>query len=1092
MTMCRGPALAALLLLAIALPSPALAQDDSDPHVEAEVGAFDDEGEEQGESLLDEARSGPQAQSSWFVESVSFEQIERTDAAISQLRRLVQQTPESSEARADLMFRLAELYYDRARFYEQRAFLRRDEAAALANENPARARAYHERANEDLRQSDQFADQAIQLYADIVRLYGNSYEAIDAVLYFLGANLSQLERADEAKEIFEALIQTFPQSEYLAPSLLALGEYYFAVGDMHRAFEFFDAVTAFPDASYYPYALYKKAWALYNLARDDEGYAAAVQVLFDVIDVTSDTEHGGRILLRRDALRDMALFYSEVYPADRAMAFFGEIAPDEAFDLVFRLARIYGERGAYEDSSRLYRELIQMNPNSFSIVDYQREIAHNTQSSGDNERYILEVRRLVEVYDIARSFDDATPGKIRQSANQIEYLLRHTATTFHREAQVTLNDTYYAYAYNLYEDYIEHFAEGSPHAYTMWFYYAELLYRNQDWGRAARAYDQVLALSTPNQDAFDDDAILGGCVAYTKIADLGAIEAVASGDAGTDEAELPDIPEPQPLPETFDRMRVSCDQYVARGVDAEQVATIDFALAYTLYEFGHLNEAIPRFAALATDLEGLDIGDEDILNRAQISAELLLDSLTLMRRFEDMPPWIERLRAGPLNRGEFGERLAFLSEQINFQVCREMQTEGRSRDAGYCFIEFAENHFESTLLDRALYNAGLAFENADELEFALDAYGYLIEFRPDSELVPETILELGRTYHRIAIYDEAASRYEQFASIRPDSEDAVNALINASLFRTGLGQWDQAQRVLQTFVQLDGRNEAVTDEAVAEANFQMALVQKERARAVDAISAMQRFEQSYGNLLPGRAIEAHLYIADLQEARGRPDLVQRSYLAAIDAYSALDDEAKATLEPAALDAAARAQFAQGEEVFHRFDEIALRGSEEQVQEALEEKMALGAEAQTAFQAVFDYRRPGWTIAAFTRIGQLYQTFYLQIIDAPIPPGLSALEEDVYRTQLEERAEEVKQIAIDLYINALEVAREFGWFSDYSSMAAVSLQELVPDFRAGSEDRIDPGYDSSTFYQAEFVFELGEDRRATIGGQTGADPTQEGR
>lgn len=95
-------------------------------------------------------------------------------------------------------------------------------------------------------------------------------------------------------------------------------------------------------------------------------------------------------------------------------------------------------------------------------------------------------------------------------------------------------------------------------------------------------------------------------------------------------------------------------------------------------------------------------------------------------------------------------------------------------------------------------------------------------------------------------------------------------------------------------------------------------------------------------------------------------------------------------------------------------------------------------------------------------------FFEQIIDAPVPPGLDPLVEEEYRTELENRAADVKQEAMDFYRQAIHVARENNWFNDYSELAARQLQELDRDFASGSEIRISPGFDSSKPYVLEYI------------------------
>ena len=173
-----------------------------------------------------------------------------------------------------------------------------------------------------------------------------------------------------------------------------------------------------------------------------------------------------------------------------------------------------------------------------------------------------------------------------------------------------------------------------------------------------------------------------------------------------------------------------------------------------------------------------------------------------------------------------------------------------------------------------------------------------------------------------------------------------------------------------------------------------------------------------------------------------------AYEAAIERYDGLDEEAREGLTPAAVDAVAQAQFMLGEQVFQRFEGVTLEGSEEEVQEGIREKIELGSEATTLYEQVFVYQRPSWAICAFTRLGRLYHVFYEQIIDAPIPGGLTPLEEEAYRTQLEEQADMQKLEAMDRYARAITIARRE--LVQQLLGRGRGLYGLDPTFKAGTE------------------------------------------
>lgn len=1056
------PAIVGLALLASAT---AHAQINDDGFREAAVESFGLEPEEERSSVVEETVEAVRAMSASELEgAIDIAVIERNSAAVSRLVALVQGTPVNDSNRAEYMFRLAELYYQNGRAYEQRAFNRRDEATELQETNPQRARAYLENAAADLEQSDSLAQEAILLYADIYEMYASTYPDIDAVLYYLGANMLQIEQRSGARTIFEELALNYPRSEYLPQARLMLGELEFDEQFYGDALVQYEAVLAFPASSAYVHALYKRAWCLHNIAETPSGIEEALQALYDAVAFAESDPNLSR--LRRDALRDMVLFYSEVYPADVAYEFFSEIAPDMAFDLIARLASIYGERGSYGESNTLYRDLIALNSESFEIVTYQREIVRNTRPEGTPEEIVQETRRLMSVFESARSFPDAEASAVTARANDIELLLRQLATTYHREAQTTQNEQLYALAYELYEDYVENFS-GTEHAYTMLVYFGDLLYRREEWLRAAEAYDAALSLSQA-EGQYDTEATYAACHAYMKMVEVDAA-AESSGAASAGEDDLPPVPEPQEIAQQYLRMMTACDRYLATSPTIEDAVQIEYVVAYMYYRFDHLAEAVPRFGQIAMNYNNVDS------QRAQVAAELLLDSLALQRRFSEMKEWIDTFKATPaLNTGTFASRLMLLSEQVDFKQCRDLQLTDQNEEAGYCYTAFVETHFESTLVDRALYNAAIAFENADMLDFSLSVNDYLIQYRPTSDLVPDTLYELGRTYHRMAMYGTAAGYYEQYVAAAPDGTNVRNALINASQFRSGLGEYSQAIADLRTFIRVADDDDPEQRAAIAEATFQIARVTEQSGDERGALTRYEEFIDDHASTLPGRALEAHIHIANLHAGRDANDRAYQWYERTLAFWDSIAVEERAALSLPAREAAAQSQFMLGERIFVRFEAVPLRGTEAEVQAALSEKIAIGAEAAQVYQRVFEFGPPGWAIAAFTRLGQLYHVFYEQVIDTPIPTGLTLLQTEVYQEQLESTAAAQKEEAMVRYARAVEIARETGYFSEFAARAAELYGQLDPTFKAGTEVRVSPGSDTVMYYQAPFVVELPEE------------------
>ncbi len=86
-----------------------------------------------------------------------------------------------------------------------------------------------------------------------------------------------------------------------------------------------------------------------------------------------------------------------------------------------QMAQSYQYNGSYEASSEVYRQLIDMNPTSFSSVLYQHQIMLNAQTQNDLSLLIEEtlntLMRLEKAQD--EHFDDATPQAIAQEKESL-------------------------------------------------------------------------------------------------------------------------------------------------------------------------------------------------------------------------------------------------------------------------------------------------------------------------------------------------------------------------------------------------------------------------------------------------------------------------------------------------------------------------------------------------------------------------------------------------------------------------------------------------------------------------------------------------
>ncbi|MCA9564312.1 MAG: tetratricopeptide repeat protein, partial [Myxococcales bacterium] len=759
------------------------------------------------------------------------------------------------------MFRLAELYYTTSRTLEQRAYDRRDQAYAVRERNPAQSRHLEQMADDDLAQADLYATSAVEQYAELYQEYSDTYPHMDAVLYYLGATLSSLGRTEDALSFFEELANDYPDSSYLPRALLAFGEYHFARGEMQQAQVFYEAVAQFPDSEIYAYALYQEAWCLYNT----DSHEDAMRQLILAIQASSD-ETAGAIRMRTRALEDLALFYVEVGSAADAFYFFEQVAPaDQVREMVELVASIFSEDGDYESGNSLWRELMERYPDSFQIVRYQSEIVRNTlpQPEGESEEQhaeaiVREIRRLVQIYERAKDFPDADPEAVQEAASRLEYQVRLQATTFHREAQVLNNQLWYAMAYNLYGDYVNHFLEvGEPDtAYTMAYYYAELLYRNERYQDAAQMWERCLDMNPDGE--YTEEAVYKAVLAYTKLVDLETEAPVLN--ASNLMGENGQRPDPMPLPDVIQDLLRASDRYMSLNPPDEFAVEVKYVAAHVLYEYGHFEEASERFADVAQNYATVD-GE-----RARNSSMLLIISLIGMGDLEGAEEWIRVLRDSPAATVDFRDELEGLGVDIAFFRCSQFQEREDFNDAALCYFELFQTYPNRELADDALFYSANAFQQDRQFARAIRVREVLLQYHQDSEFAEDTRLALAGSFQSLALYRDAAQRYEEFASRHSEHADAQQALRRAAAFRQGLGEYEQAIADYETYIELysDLKNEC------ARSYFQIGDIYEDQGYRREAIAQYRGYLDGYAeDGAAGLAVHAATRLGVLYYDEGR-------------------------------------------------------------------------------------------------------------------------------------------------------------------------------------------------------------------------------
>jgi len=1061
------------------------------------------------------------------------------------LQRLVRNTRREDARRPDILLRQAETYFEmqtvvnaRARGLDEPIF------RARRAKNAQKVRSLLQTQRQAEQQLTQIRQEAIRTYATLVQDHPN-FRRMDEVLFSLAFGLEELRQHDRARQVYHRLIKGFPQSRFVPHAYLSFAEFYFNEGDMRAATQFYAKVLEFPPERnpVYGYSLYKSAWALYNL----EDFRGSLQKFVETIEFAvghpdaTDAQN-----LARQSRREMVLPYAMVGSPSRALEFFRRYttSDDQALETFENLGELYFDTGQWPNTIEVYQKLISERPTGHKTCYWQTRITNAIISSRPKDEQVREIQRLVDLFEVFRG-QNHPQDSVTQCKQESAQILVSLATAWHREAigtdtQPGTNDrNTMGLATQLYRMVIEKFPDMEqmqfpdidrrdwPTQYRVSYYFAELLWKMEDWTQCGPAFDRVVELNPTGE--FTADAAYAAVLCYNNLYQQqysSRERQVGSGQPRRrnrrqqqqEEAAAESLT-PRDFTTLEQGMLQAFQRYVCFVPDSEDLATIKYRRARIYYESNRFEEAALLFKDIAWNHRDSDL--------SVYAANLYLDSLNVLgSRMQPMRTQciieiknsIEPLAGFYCDteaHREANEELCTVLSQLRCDVLRKeaeaYQSNEQWKEAAQTYVTIFRRYRECGRLDEVLYNAAINFEAARLLGRAIQVRTVLIERFPDTEWAKRAIYLLGANYHALAIYGRAAEFYERFARQFPgedgssctDEDRAANtcaiahdALQNAVFFRLGLGEEETAIDDARLFERNYRRR---LPRETSQVIFSLGSIYERQRNWSKVIDHYRGFLRSYQRqALPQQVIRANVEIGKAYwESRDRSraegffrsavQAWERGAAQAIAGMSDLSEEQRALNLFAAKDAASEALFYLAEYRFESFRAIrfpAFRGarnmeavtawSQGAFTEWIQQKTAALTAAGTEYERIAPLEIPRWQIAAAARIGVMWRSFVDEFRDAPVPDEIQEDLElyDIYVGALDSASQPFVQQAIDKFEFCLITATRVRWFNEFSQECELELNRLNPrEYPLAAELRGRPEYVHSPLARPRVV-ELG--------------------
>ncbi len=970
------------------------------------------------------------------------EVLERNEreAAIARFEEFIARYPDDPTFSPDAMFRLAELYYEKANDdFELATEVHREEAKRAVAEGrdppPEPMKSYA---------------RSIELYQALITGFP-TYKWADGTYYLLAYCLAEMGQGTEAQATYQVLIDRYPQSPFVPEAWVRLGDWHFdavEADSLKLAAEAFTRMYDFPQHSLFARAIYKLGWTYYRMDDFEHAVGAFTRLLDHYVEAARKTGGKPNGDVWPEAIQYTAIsFADETWGGvDRAKAFFAAAPKSYEAEVFARLGDVYFEETKYGRAVEAYKQVLTLAPLSPEAPKVQAKIVLAWSRDRQFDREATERELLVKTYSEGTPWWDRNKGDpellatVRELAEKS--LLRaasfhhQQAQTFKQEGKLEAAVAEYRVASRAYADYLVRFPH-SKQAYDLSFNYADCLYNALEFDAAARVYEAVR--DDPADDRHEADAALSAVISWE-----GEVVRLQRGGEledrkvllSTDRREK-EVVRAETLPFTFIHLVQDSDVMLARFPANEKAAPIAYKAGEVFYKYGDFDEARCRFEEVVARWPTAEV--------AQFAANLIIESYLTMRDWAAVEQASARLQSSDVAKKNPKLHATLQKFKLGGRFNRAMQLmDAKSwEDAARLFLALVAEEPRHEFADKALYNAASCFERARRFESALRLYERLAVEYPRADLADEALFRVGYNAENTYDFDKAVDRYLALVENYPKSKHRKDALYNAARSLENLQRYDRAAAAFARYAAL-----YPDAEDAARTQFHAALIYEKMGDRRREIQALQEFVKRFARAKePELVVQAHLEIALAHRALKDEKAARASYQAAVTEFA--QRGLKPDAAPRAAAAAAEARFRLAEYDFDRYDQITLPATTNtnKLKKALEAKLGEAKKVAPQYDEVMRYRRPDWILAAFYRKAYLLERLAQTIYDAPIPPEFRKKGADeylaAYQDALAQAAQPFEDQAVAVYVQAIEAARKLHVKNEWTKKIGESLARFRP-------------------------------------------------
>lgn len=341
--------------------------------------------------------------------------------------------------------------------------------------------------------------EAIALYRKLLDEYP-LYDRNDQVLYQMSRAYEELGQVDEAMEVMNRLVQTFPNSRYVDEVQFRRAEYYFTRRKYLDAEDAYKSIVAMGKRSFfYQLALYKLGWTFYKQQFYEEGLDKFIALLDHKVESGYDfeqTEDEPERKRMEDTFRVVSLSFSYLGGADVVDEFFNSQGRRSYEDRVYgNLGEYFFGKRRYADATATYSAFVSRNPFHKMAPHFDMRVIEINMAGGFPTLVIDSKKAFATRYGLNseywRHFEPADyPEALGLLKTNLKDLANHYHALYQSPKQREKKGTNFSEALHWYREYLASFPQdGETSAIN--YQLADLLLENRSFAEAAVEYEKT-------------------------------------------------------------------------------------------------------------------------------------------------------------------------------------------------------------------------------------------------------------------------------------------------------------------------------------------------------------------------------------------------------------------------------------------------------------------------------------------------------------------------------------------------------------------------------------------------------------------------